>query len=89
MVPGLEHAGRNRFWGVHRKGIYFVTKRDAPPFAVEFYSFSTHKVSTLLKLEKETFWNQPGLSLYPDGRQLLVGTQVGTVNDLMLIEDFR
>jgi eukaryotic-like serine/threonine-protein kinase len=89
VVPGLERAGRNRFWGVHPKGIYFVTKKDAPPFAVEFYSFSTHKVTTLLKLEKDTFWNQPGLCLSPDGRHLLVVAQDQHVNDLMLIEDFR
>jgi len=74
---------------VHKQGIYFVSKKESPPYEAQWYSFATGKVSTLFKFDKEPFWNGPGLALSPDGRQLLLVFQDQHVDDLMLIEDFR
>ena len=89
VVPGLERAGRTRLWGLDSRGIYFVSKDAGPPHAVQWYSFATHRISTILRFDKEPFWNGPGLALSPDGRELLLVSLDQHVDDLMLIEDFR
>ena len=89
VVPGLEHAGRTRLWGIHNNGIYFVSKDSSSRHNVEWYSFATRKIQVLLTFSKDPFWNGPGLALSPDAKELLLVSLDQHVDDLMLIEGIR
>ena len=69
-----------------RKGIYFY---NAGTKAIEFYSFSTHKISSVVAPEGGPALTFPGLSVSPDGRWILY-VQMDTVSsDIMLVENFH
>ncbi len=89
VVPGLEKAGRSRLWGVHPKGIYFISKDDSAVHTVRWYNFATRKIHALISFTKDPFWNGPGLALSPDGKELLLVSLDQHVDDLMLMENFR
>ena len=89
-VPGLEKfASISRSWGVLREGIYFIVRSNDPLPAVRFLSFATHKVTDLVRLEKGPGWLFPGLAMTPDARGLLTVELDHSVNDLMMVEDFK
>ena len=68
IVPGLERAGRTRWWGVLKQGIYFMADEKTPRNTIRFYSFVTKKVTPLAVLDNEPHWGTPGVALSPDGR---------------------
>jgi Tol biopolymer transport system component len=78
------------------QGIYFIPSSETPrESTIEFFSFSNEKIHTVARLEKgfpagETSGlGRRGLTVSPDGRELLYvqSDQPGT--DLMLVENFR
>ena len=89
IVPGLERAGRTRWWGVLKQGIYFMADEKTPRNTIRFYSFVTKKVTPLAVLDNEPHWGIPGVALSPDGRWLLTLHRDHEVNDLMMIENFH
>ena len=88
-VPEFNRIGYWRSWGVLPQGIYFITKEDAPPQTIRFYSFATQRITPLATVEKAPLDVQPGLAMSPDGRWLLYAQRDQTVNDIMLMENFR
>lgn len=89
-VRELEKFTRiSRSWGVIKDGIYFLARQHGPQQTVRFLSFATHKVSDVVRLEKEPDWSFLGLAMSPGGRYLLTVQLDREANDLMMIENFR
>jgi Tol biopolymer transport system component len=89
-LPGLEHFDKVfRSWGVNDKGIYFISRQDAPRQTIRFFSFAARQVASLVTLNKEPIWDYPDVVLSNDGRRLLAACLDQEVNDLMLIENFH
>jgi len=78
-------------WALVKDGIYFIdwVKTDAPwAFAIEFFSFATHRVTQVAPLGKITI-SLNGLAASPDGRWILYTQVAPGDNDIMLVENFR
>ncbi len=88
-VPELNRAGYTRSWGIVGQGIYFISKEDTPRQTIKFFSFATRRITPLVTVEKEALFYQSGLTLAPDGRTLLYAQKDHSVNDILLIENFR
>lgn len=88
-LPQLAQFSISRSWGIIRDGIYFIARGNETQQSVRFFSFATHQVTTILRLEKEPGWIFPALALSSDGRQLLTVQTDREVNDLMMITNFR
>ena len=88
-VAELAGAGYWRSWGVMNQGIYFAQKREARKNAVLFFSFATRQIVPLAAPAREPVWNEPGLALSPDGRQIVYAQVDHTVNDILLMDHFR
>jgi Tol biopolymer transport system component len=89
-LAGLERFDKIfRSWGVLDRGIYFMSRQDAPHQTIRFFSFATRQITSLVTLDKEPIWNYPDVALSRDGRQLLSASLDQEVNDLMLIENFH
>ena len=87
----IDHhqAGWTRQWAATPQGIWFVTAETSEHPLIEFYSFATKKVNTAVTLEKPLPTGISGLTISPDGRQLL-WTQMDLVNsDITLVDNFR
>jgi len=78
-----------RTWGVIDQGIFFVSWEDGPQQTVRFLSFQTHQVTTLFRLQKQTQWGISSLAFSRDGHYGVATELDHSVNDLMLIENFR
>jgi hypothetical protein len=87
-IPELREAGYWRSWGLNSLGLYWVSRQVSEP-RVEIFDFSSRAVRPLLKLPHEPLWNHSGLSVSNDGKWLLYSQLDQSVNDLMLIENFR
>ncbi len=89
-LPGLERFSRIfRSWGVIDRGIYFMSRQDAPRQTIRFFSFATRQIASLVTLDKEPIWDYPDVAVSRDGRRVLVACLDQEVNDLMLIENFH
>jgi hypothetical protein len=84
-----KFARISRSWGVLTDGIYFIARQHGPQQTVRFLNFATHKVTDVVRLEKEPDWSFLGLAMSPDGRYLLTVQLDREANDLMMIENFR
>jgi len=87
----LDHhkAGYWRFWAVAEKGIYFATANEPARPVIEFFNFTTRKVTTVATLDKPISPSDPGLTVSSNRRSLLFSQMDQTGSDLMLIENFR
>lgn len=86
LVYDFRQPG-SRFWTITNEGIYFAESSARP--AINFFNFSTGKVSSVLSLEKGLPLGGPGLSVSPDGRWLLFSEIDRRDSDIMLLENFR
>lgn len=90
-TPLLDHhkAGYWRFWTVTQKGIYFATANEPARPVIEFFNFTTRKVTTVATLDKPLSPSDPGLTVAPNGRSLLFAQMDQSGSDLMLVENFH
>ena len=79
-------------WTISATGIYFVdvlaTSR-AFTRPLKFFSFQTHGVTEIAKLDYPLPIGGPGLSVSPDGRWVLFARLNGRNSDLFLLENIR
>ncbi len=77
-------------WTVFDRGICFVSRAEEGPMQLSFYNFSTRGSQTFADLpEGVGVDGSPGLSVSPDGTQILIGLFESGSRDIMLVEDFR
>jgi YD repeat-containing protein len=90
-TPVLDHnkAGYWRFWAVTQKGIYFATANEPTRPVIEFFNFTTLKVTTIAALDRPLSPSEPGLTVAPNGRSILFAQMDQSGSDLMLVENFR
>jgi eukaryotic-like serine/threonine-protein kinase len=89
-VPELQSYGNiGRSWGVTDGGIYFMSSDPSPQRTVSLLSFRTRQVTPLFRVEKQMQWGIGTLALSRDGRYALAAQLDHTVNDLIMIENFR
>jgi eukaryotic-like serine/threonine-protein kinase len=80
------------YWKVASDGIYYLDFDTAPLIgpALQFFEFSTGRVSAIGTLEKSVHWaNNPGFDVSPDEGSLLYTSLESTEADLMLIDHFQ
>jgi Tol biopolymer transport system component len=91
LVLDTHKAGYWSAWTLVAQGIYFVTAEQLARPAIEFFSFSTGKVTEVVALAKpfRPWTNPEGLSVSPDGRWILYTQEDRADMDIMLVENFR
>jgi len=91
LVVDTHKAGYWSAWTLVEKGIYFMTAEQPARPAIEFFSFSTGKVTEVVALAKpfRPWTNPEGLSVSPDGRWILYTQEDRSDTDIMLVENFR
>jgi hypothetical protein len=72
-------------------GIYFSNAGAKPVPAIEFYSFATKQMTTLVSIEKSKYYGQNAgqLAVSPDGKWILYLQIDQEDNDIMLVENFH
>jgi Tol biopolymer transport system component len=78
-------------WTVAPQGIYYVDFAVEPghPKLVKFYSFNTRRTNQVGTVEATVSADYSGISVSPDGRQLLYSYIANNSSDLMLVDHFR
>ncbi|MGI8772242.1 MAG: winged helix-turn-helix domain-containing protein [Acidobacteriaceae bacterium] len=88
VVAGKPQVG---YWGhlaVADAGLYLLDADAEPRPAIDFYSFATHRVTTVLPLEKTPGVWGPSLSAAADGRSIFY-TQSDQQSGILMIENLR
>ena len=89
LVLNEHQAGLWRYWAVTDKGIYFATAEVPSHPLIEFFNFTTAKVTQLAKLDTPLFKTDPGLAVSPDGQWLLVVQMDASGSDIVMADNFR
>jgi Tol biopolymer transport system component len=86
----LDRSGWD-FWALTGQGICFFNPDDSIGPVLDFYSFSTGKLTHLRRFSKDTPAEGAGtaLSVSPDGRWILYTQRDQPGSNLMLVENFR
>lgn len=88
--PERVLTGIAKEWTVFEAGICFVSDWEQTPQSLSFYDFGTREVTRFAQLPDDTrVTGSPGLSVSPDGLQLVVGLDEDHGGDIMLVEDFH
>jgi Tol biopolymer transport system component len=91
VVLNMHKAGYWGAWTVVEQGIYFITAEQFAHPAIEFFSFTTGRVTAVAALAKpfRPWTNPEGLSVSPDGRWIVFTQEDRADTDIMLVENFR
>lgn len=91
LVLDTHKAGYWSAWTLVEQGIYFLTAETLARPAIEFFSFTTGRVTEVAALAKpfRPWTNPEGLSVSADGRWILYTQEDRADMDIMLVENFR
>jgi Tol biopolymer transport system component/serine/threonine protein kinase len=91
LVLDTHKAGYWSAWTVVEQGIYFLTAEKLARPAIEFFSFTTGRVTEVAALAKpfRPWTNPEGLSVSADGRWIVYTQEDRADMDIMLVENFR
>ncbi len=89
LVLSHHNAGRWRYWRVVDQGIYFASAEKPTGTVIEFFSFTTGKITQVAELDKGIQTGYRGLSVSPDGRWIIYASIDQSGSDIMLMENFR
>lgn len=91
LVLDSHKAGYWSAWTVVEQGIYFLTAEKLARPTIEFFNFSTGRVTEVTPLPKpfRPWTNHEGLSVSADARWILYTQEDRTDMDIMLVENFR
>ena len=91
LILDTHKAGYWSAWTVVPQGIYFLTAEPLAHPAIEFFSFTTGRVTEVVALAKpfKPWTNPEGLSVSADGRWILYTQEDRADMDIMLVENFR
>jgi Tol biopolymer transport system component/DNA-binding winged helix-turn-helix (wHTH) protein len=88
-VLDLPDRGAWGYWAINERGIYYLNTRTVPDLTLEFFEFSTRRVTQVARLAKEPRWYAPGFDISADGRWFLYAQIDQRNSDIMLVENFR
>jgi hypothetical protein len=74
-------------WAVARDGIYFMRRDGSGRVTIARFNLATHEVTMVCELERPS--GMPGLSVSPDGRELLLSQSTILHGDIVVLENFR
>ena len=86
LVPGLEKM-RGRDWEGSSKGIYFVA--PSRPLALEFFDFSSHRLTRVRQIPVPSPDVYRGLSVAPDERSIIYLQSEAGRSNVMVANNFR
>jgi Tol biopolymer transport system component len=81
-----SHPALWGLWAVVNEGIYFAAPEGKIRGVIEFFRFSTRRVTRVAAMERPP---GNGLAVSPDGRWLLYTQSDPGESDIMLVENFR
>jgi Tol biopolymer transport system component/DNA-binding winged helix-turn-helix (wHTH) protein len=83
----ITSVANNGSFDLSERGIYFIPDRDEKGrTSLSYYEFATRSTRVIHHIEKPIAW---GLSVSPDGREVLYTQADNYGSDLMLVENFR
>jgi Tol biopolymer transport system component/DNA-binding winged helix-turn-helix (wHTH) protein len=85
-VTSAPLRGQWGYWAVTDSGLYMLDCHTKPHCTLEFYNFSTRKVSSLFQIEQELPAGQPGLTASRDGKTVLYSQFVPGNNFIAMTE---
>jgi len=88
-IPELNRVKRTRAWAVRENGIYFYEDGPGARPQVQFFNFTTRRVTTVLRPEVGPARLVPALEVSPDGRTVLYTQIDQRIDGLFVIENFR
>ena len=90
LALDTRKAGYWSAWTLVEQGIYYLTAEQPARPAIEFFSFTTGKVTEVAALAKpfRPWTNPEGLSISADGRWILYTQEDRADMDIMLVENF-
>jgi Tol biopolymer transport system component/DNA-binding winged helix-turn-helix (wHTH) protein len=88
-VLDQHHGGMWRYWAINDQGVYFATAEITSRPIIEFFSFSTGKITPIAKLDVPLSKTDPGLAVSPDGQWLLVVQMDQSGSDIVMATDFH
>lgn len=86
LVTDHHLAGKSRYWRVTTNGIFFAGI-SSNEHLIEFYNFSTKKITSITKINKIPSLNIPGLAVSPDERTILFSQIQNKTGDILLVEN--
>jgi branched-chain amino acid transport system substrate-binding protein len=91
LILDTHKAGHWSAWTVVEQGIYFLTAESLERPVIEFFSFTTGRITEVAALSKpfRPWTNPAGLSVSADGRWMLFTQEDRSDMDIMLVENFR
>lgn len=75
-------------WALSRRGIYFEARKNEKG-RIEFFDFTTHKITPIADADNLADNLNPGLALSPDGRSLLYSRNEFEDYEIMLVKNFH
>jgi Tol biopolymer transport system component len=86
----LVDQGRSGLWAVASRGIYFVVLSSSGPPEVEFFNFTTQRISKIALLPEDTLLDtvDPAFTISPNAQTILYGQAIPPGN-IMIVENFR
>jgi Tol biopolymer transport system component/DNA-binding winged helix-turn-helix (wHTH) protein len=88
VIADKPQIGYHGAWAITDAGLYLLDRDAEPRPVIQFYSFATHGISSILPLEKFPYAWESSLSASRDGRTLLY-TQWNPQSVINLMENFR
>lgn len=87
VLQGISDMGMIS-WVVAKNGIYFIRDNSGSP-VLEFYDFSTKKISHIKDVPRVNSILFAGIEIDPDERYLLYSRSEPNKSDIILVENFR
>jgi Tol biopolymer transport system component len=86
VIAGKPQIGYWGYWTLTDAGLYLLNFDAEQRQTIEFYNFSTRRISSILSLEKKADMWEPGLSASRDGRTIYY-TQFDPQSSIKLVEN--
>ena len=86
MLDGLSARDWGN-WTLTNEGIYFIDRKASDP-SIALLDLQTGTIKPMVSLAGKTLSFMSGLSVSPDGKQILYALADRSESDIMLVEDF-
>lgn len=92
-VSELADAGYHRYWALSKRAFYYL-EGNAPAASgrtslIKRFDFDSREVTEVARFDAELSGEGSGLSVSPDGRELLFTTVEVNEKDILVVDNFR